>query len=136
MNGILDISLTYFSKNGVVLFQERNDACIGTKCGEFGAILSGDPVDLYWEKKKDKEYIILSFPNPPEDLICPEHGHMALILRTWESTFSISINISDGVQVQHTNMLFHVKIPTLNDSFFRKSIGMEVEYHYELAKYE
>ena len=135
MNGLLDISLTYFSKNGSVLFQEQ-DTCIGVKCGEFGTILSGDPVDLYWEKKKDKSYIILSFPNPPEDLVAPERSHMILVLRTIESTFSISVNVSDGVRTQLTKMLFHVKIPTLNESFFKKSIGMEVSYHYELAKYE
>lgn len=135
MNGLLDIGLAGFLKDGKVLFQEQ-DTCIGVKCGEFGTILSGDPVDLYWEKKKDDSYIILSFPNPPTNLVAPERSHMILVLRTIESTLSVSVNASDGVRTQLTKMLFHVKIPTLHESFFKKSIGMEVLYHYELAKYE
>ena len=132
MNGLLDMGLPCFVKDGTVLFQEQN-ACIGVKCGEFGIILSGDPIDLYWEKKKDGAYIILSFPNPPTDLVAPERSHMILVLRTIESSFSVSVNASDGVRTQLTKMLFHVKIPTLNESFFKQSIGMEVLYHYELA---
>lgn len=135
MNGLVDTGLPCFSKDGRVVFQEQN-ACIGVKCGEFGIILSGDPIDLYCEKEKDGGYIILSFPNPPTDLVAPERRHMELVLRTAERSFSVSINASDGVRTQLTKMLFHVKIPTLNDSFFKESIGMEVSYHYELAKYE